>query len=223
MEVDTNFSHKHSIYLLLEQVPLTTTPVFLMQEFPQPVTDQVITLTKTSNSNLSFAFCFDWTLLKNVYQKWRHKYNPVLLKTPSYWEQSCFLQIIYLLNGKKKVKKFSELVLNVTKFISMSFLTQNFDLRKLANFPFTLGMVGRRKLSGPSLNHTFNALSIGVQHTLSFQWPDFGLKCLFKNMFVVSMIFFVAIFIDLEDVALLLMSLYYWHEIDVVITCLDPF
>ena len=105
----------------------------------------------------------------------------------------------------------------------MSFLTQNFDLRKLANFPFALGMVGRRKLSGPSLNHTFNALSIGVEHTLSFQWPEFGLKCLFKNMFVFSMIFFVAIFTDLEDVALLLMSLYYWHEIDVVITCLDPF
>ena len=59
MEVDINFSHKHSIDLLLEQVPLTTTPVFLMQEFPQPVTEQVITLTKTSNSNLSFAFCFD--------------------------------------------------------------------------------------------------------------------------------------------------------------------
>ena len=40
------------------------------------------------------------------------------------------------------------------------------------------GMVGRRKLPDPSLNHIFNALSIGVQYTLSFQWTNFGLKCL---------------------------------------------
>ena len=39
-------------------------------------------------------------------------------------------------------------------------------------------MVGRRKLSDPSLNHIFNALSIGVQFTLSFQLTNFGLKCL---------------------------------------------
>ena len=32
--------------------------------------------------------------------------------------------------------------------------------------------------SDPSLNHIFNALSIGVQHTLLFQLPNFGLKCL---------------------------------------------
>ena len=41
-----------------------------------------------------------------------------------------------------------------------------------------LGMVGRRKLPDPSLNHIFNALSIGVQYTLSFQLTNFGLKCL---------------------------------------------
>ena len=40
------------------------------------------------------------------------------------------------------------------------------------------GMVGRRKLPDPSLNHIFNALSIGVQYTLSFQWINIGLKCL---------------------------------------------
>ena len=40
------------------------------------------------------------------------------------------------------------------------------------------GMVGRRKLPNPSLNRVFNALSIGVQHTHSFQWTNFGLKCL---------------------------------------------
>ena len=41
------------------------------------------------------------------------------------------------------------------------------------------GMVGRRKLPDPSLN--FNALSIGVQYTLSFEWTNFGLKCLYDS------------------------------------------
>ena len=41
------------------------------------------------------------------------------------------------------------------------------------------GMVGRRKLPDLSLNCIFNALSTGVQYTLSFQWTNFGLKCLF--------------------------------------------
>ena len=39
-------------------------------------------------------------------------------------------------------------------------------------------MVGRRKLPNPSLNRIFNALSIGVQYTLSFQLTNFGMKCL---------------------------------------------
>ena len=45
------------------------------------------------------------------------------------------------------------------------------------------GMVGRRKLPDPSLNRIFNALSIGVQYTLSFQWTNFGLKCLLEDVF----------------------------------------
>ena len=39
-------------------------------------------------------------------------------------------------------------------------------------------MFGRRKLRDTLLNHIFNALSIGVQYTLSFQLTNFGLKCL---------------------------------------------
>ena len=46
------------------------------------------------------------------------------------------------------------------------------------------GMVGRRRLPDPSFNHIFNALSIGVQYTLSFQLPNIGLKCLVKGKFV---------------------------------------
>ena len=45
---------------------------------------------------------------------------------------------------------------------------------------YNSGMVGRRKLPNPSLNHIFNSLSIGVQYTLSFQLINFGLKCLTK-------------------------------------------
>ena len=40
------------------------------------------------------------------------------------------------------------------------------------------GMVGCRKMREPSSNRVFNALSIGVQYTLSIQWTNFGLKCL---------------------------------------------
>ena len=42
-------------------------------------------------------------------------------------------------------------------------------------------IVGRRKLPDPSMNNIFNVLSIGIQYTLSFKRPDFGLKCLFTN------------------------------------------
>ena len=39
-------------------------------------------------------------------------------------------------------------------------------------------IVGHRKLHDPSMNKIFNVLSIGLQYTLSYKWPDFGLKCL---------------------------------------------
>ena len=53
---------------------------------------------------------------------------------------------------------------------------QNWFYKNLHNS----GMVGRRKLPDPSLNIIFNALLIGVQYTLSFQWTNFGPKCLLK-------------------------------------------
>ena len=43
--------------------------------------------------------------------------------------------------------------------------------------------VGRRKLADTSLNHIFNALSIGVEYTLSFQLTSFGLNCLLYILF----------------------------------------
>ena len=42
------------------------------------------------------------------------------------------------------------------------------------------GMVGLRKLPDLSLNRIFNALLVGVQYTLLFQWTNSGLKCLFE-------------------------------------------
>ena len=45
------------------------------------------------------------------------------------------------------------------------------------------GMVGHRKLPKPSLNWIFNAILIVVQYTLSFQWTNFGLKCLLEDVF----------------------------------------
>ena len=38
--------------------------------------------------------------------------------------------------------------------------------------------IGRRKPSDPSMNNIFNVLSIGLQNSFSFRWPDFDLKCL---------------------------------------------
>ena len=56
--------------------------------------------------------------------------------------------------------------------------------------PHNSGMVGRRKLPDPSFNHIFNSLSIGVQYTLSFQWTNFGLKCLLVVLFCFFFILF---------------------------------
>ena len=42
-------------------------------------------------------------------------------------------------------------------------------------------MFGRRELPDPSLNHILNALSIGLQYTLSFELTNFGLKCLLRD------------------------------------------
>ena len=44
------------------------------------------------------------------------------------------------------------------------------------------GLVSRRKLGDYSLNHIFNALAIGLQYTLSFECPNFGLNDLVAVM-----------------------------------------
>ena len=47
---------------------------------------------------------------------------------------------------------------------------------------YNSGMVGRRKLPDRSLNCIFNAVSIGAHNMLSFQWTNFGLKCLLPSL-----------------------------------------
>ena len=54
---------------------------------------------------------------------------------------------------------------------------QNWFFKKFHN----LGMVGRKNLGDPSLNHILNALLIGL-YTFSLEWPVFGLKCLVTVM-----------------------------------------
>ena len=39
-------------------------------------------------------------------------------------------------------------------------------------------LIGRRKLANPFLSNVFNLLPICLRYTLSFEWPDFGLKYL---------------------------------------------
>ena len=51
------------------------------------------------------------------------------------------------------------------------------------NGAIVFATVGRIKLADTSLNHIFNALSIGVEYTLSFQLTSFGLNCLLYILF----------------------------------------
>ena len=62
------------------------------------------------------------------------------------------------------------------KYFQSLFIFMFFYL-KTSNFRNS-GMIGRKKPSDPSMNNVFNVLSIGLQYTFSFKWPDFGLKCL---------------------------------------------
>ena len=91
----------------------------------------------------------------------------------SHFSQNCVL--LYILEAKNPyfVTKNCWKSSYIGVFI-LSKTHQNWFRKKLYNS----GMVGRRKLSDPLLNRIFNALWTGVQHTLSFQWTNFGLKCL---------------------------------------------
>ena len=94
----------------------------------------------------------------------------------SHFTQNCIL--LYFLEARKPYF--------VTKnCCKSSYICLFILLKKRCNWihknPHNSGMVGRRKLPDPSLNSIFNALSIGVQYTLSFQWTNFDLKCLLQN------------------------------------------
>ena len=76
--------------------------------------------------------------LKIFCQKWRHiKAQSSFCKRATHWERTIFLQILKFTEQKKvKKKKKIEIVLNIKIFIPISFLTQNFYLKKTRELPF---------------------------------------------------------------------------------------
>ena len=93
----------------------------------------------------------------------------------SYFNQNCiFLYFLEAINLCFVMKNYSE-----SSYICVVILSKkqhNWFYKNLHNW----GMVCRRKLPDRLMNHIFNALSIGVEYTLSFQWTNFGLECLFE-------------------------------------------
>ena len=93
----------------------------------------------------------------------------------SYFTQNCIF--LYLLEAKnpcfvtKNCSKSSYICVFVLSEKTAQLILQNLHNSR---------MVGRRELFDPSLNRIFNALSISVQYTGSFQWTNFDLKCLLK-------------------------------------------
>ena len=75
-----------------------------------------------------------------------------------------------------------ELVENLLIFVYL-FCPKNGTTDFTKTFIIQEWKAARRKLPDPSLNSIFNALSIGVQYTLSFRWTNFGLKCLLEKLF----------------------------------------
>ena len=66
-----------------------------------------------------------------------------------------------------------------------SLLIFMFIYPKTSNFQNSR-IVSRRKLPDTSMKKKFNVLSISLQYTLSFKWPDFALKCLATIKFKTS-------------------------------------
>ena len=95
----------------------------------------------------------------------------------NHFTQNCIL--LYFLEAKnpyfvtKKCWKSSYICLFILSKKRRNWFHKNFH---------NSGMVGRRRLPDPSLNRIFNALSIGIQYTFSFQWTNFGLKCLVETI-----------------------------------------
>ena len=91
----------------------------------------------------------------------------------SYCTQNCIF--LYFLEAKNPY--FVTKNCSKSSYICVFILSRKQHSRFYKNL-HSSGMVGSRKLSNPSLNRTFNVLSTGVHYTLSFQWTNFGRKCL---------------------------------------------
>ena len=95
----------------------------------------------------------------------------------SHFTQNCILLYFLEVNNPHFVTKNCWKSSYICVFI-LSKKRRNRSHKKL----YDSRIVGRRKLTDPSLNRIFNVLLIGVQYTLSFQWINFGLKCLFREL-----------------------------------------
>ena len=83
-----------------------------------------------------------------------------------------------------------------------------------------LGMVAHRKLPNPLLKRIFNALSIGVQYTVSFQWTNFDLSCLLLSLVSlflylcdsihIKIFFFIVVFTAIYVLLFLLLQTKNW-------------
>ena len=98
----------------------------------------------------------------------------------SHFTQNCYF--IVLFGGKKSLfceKKLLKIFLYLCIYLC----------RKNSAIDFTKTFITQEWLVAescptPRLNRIFNALWIGVQYTLSFQWTNFGLKCRNKQYFL---------------------------------------
>ena len=91
----------------------------------------------------------------------------------SYCTENCIF--LYFLEAKNPY--FVTKNCSKSSYICVSILPRKQHNRFYKNL-YNSEMVGRRKLSDPSLNRIFNVLSTGVQYAISFQWTNFGRKCL---------------------------------------------
>ena len=102
----------------------------------------------------------------------------------SHFTQKCLFMYLQILVLWRKIAQ------NLFIFVYLYILCNLFISKNQHNWFYKnlhhSGMVCRRKLPDPSLNCIFNALSIGVQYTFSFQWTNFGLKCLLCLMFAIT-------------------------------------
>ena len=120
----------------------------------------ILDITKTSNNN------YIWVFSVNVEGILLLAFIKYMLY--SYCTESCIFCTFW---GPKTLVLGLKIVQNLLIFVYL------FCLKNSTIHPRKTSIT---QLSHPLLSRIFNALSIGEQYTLLFQWNNFGLKCLLK-------------------------------------------